>query len=175
MEILDLYDINRIKTSKKHLRGEKVIPDHYRLVVRAAIFNEHNQMLIQKRQATKQNKRWDNYWDISVSGSVIQGETSQQGIQREVQEELGLHYDFSQTRPALTINFYEGFDDIYLIEIPKLDIATLTLQPEEVAAIKWATQAEIIEMIDQGIFVTWNKDLLNLLFSLKGKWSNFDI
>ncbi|WP_211227357.1 hypothetical protein [Mesoplasma seiffertii] len=46
---------------------------------------------------------------------------------------------------------------------------------KKAATVKWATQAEIIEMIDQGIFVTWNKDLLNLLFSLKGKWSNFII
>lgn len=46
---------------------------------------------------------------------------------RELEEEIGLKLDLSNTRPHLTVNFDEGFDDIYLVEAD-IDLDELTLQ-----------------------------------------------
>ncbi|WP_052144527.1 hypothetical protein [Halalkalibacter okhensis] len=56
--------------------------------------------------------------------------------------------DLHGKRPSLTINFSVGFDDYYLVEVD-LNIMELTLQPEEVQRVKWATKEEILTIIDQ--------------------------
>lgn len=50
-----------------------------------------------------------------VGGSVICDDTSQSTTEREVYEEIGYKLSLTGIRPTLTINFDEGFDDMYLI------------------------------------------------------------
>ncbi len=164
MERLDLYDINRIKTGKTIPRGRKLKNNQYRLIVHLCIFNSKRQMLIQHRQINK--KSWPNLWDFTVGGSVISGETSQEAIQRELFEEIGLKLDFKNVRPSLTINYRKGFDDIYLIN-HDVDINSLTLQKEEVQNVKWASMNEIFFMLDKKIFIPYQKSYIELLFYLK--------
>ena len=100
MEIWDVYDRNRNLTGKKVLRGEpnNLKKGEYGLVVHVAIFNQAGEMLIQKRQSTRD--RFPNLWDISAGGHSIQGETSEEAIAREALEELGYNsHDFSNDRP----------------------------------------------------------------------------
>ena len=114
MELLDIYNKDRIKTGKTMIRGSVSENGAYHLVVHACIFNSEDKMLIQQRQSFKRG--WPNLWDISVGGCVAAGETSQMAVQRELFEELGLNIDLKHVRPHMTINFNTGFDDIYLIE-----------------------------------------------------------
>ena len=88
MEQFDIYDINRQKTPRKGVRGEKTASGDMRLVVHICIFNSKGQMLIQHRQPFK--KGWSGLWDISVGGSAIAGDDSRQAAEREIREELGL-------------------------------------------------------------------------------------
>ena len=90
-------------------------------------------MLIQQRQPFK--KGWPNLWDITLSGHSLTGETSQQSAAREMQEELGLNYDFTDIRPYFTVNFKNGFDDFYFLKAEEIDMSTLKLQEEEVQAV----------------------------------------
>ena len=145
MEVWDLYDKDRIKTDKQMYRGNPVPAGFYRIVVHLAIFNSDGKMLIQQRQPFKQG--FGGLWDISVGGSAIAGDTSSGAAARELSEELGLNVDFTDIRPAFTVNFNGGFDDIYLLDLD-VDISKVTLQESEVCAVKWATREEIIEMID---------------------------
>jgi hypothetical protein len=48
-----------------------------------------------------------------------------------------------------------------------LDPSELTLQAEEVSAVRWATRDEIMEMVDNGLFIPYDKGLLQYLFFLK--------
>lgn len=164
MEIWDLYDKNRIPTGKTVVRGEKFSPELYRVVVHAAIINSKNQMLIQKRQSFKHG--WSGLWDISVGGHVLSGETSAEGIRREIQEELGLQLDLTEKRPSFTINFPSGFDDYYIIA-KDVELSGLTLQYEEVEAVKWASREEIITMIEDGSFIPYRHSLIQMLFEMK--------
>ena len=40
----------------------------------------------------------------------------------------------------------------------------LTLQPEEVQRVRWAGLEEILQMIDDGSFIPYEKNLIRLLF-----------
>lgn len=108
-------------------------------------------------------------WDISVGGSAVAGDTSQTAAEREVLEEIGLKIDLNEIRPHLTVNFVRGFDDIYLIE-KNVDINELVLQPEEVQAVKWAGREEILTMIENGDFIPYYPELINLFFQIRKKY-----
>ncbi|MDE6312995.1 MAG: NUDIX domain-containing protein [Lachnospiraceae bacterium] len=164
MEIWDLYTVNREKTGLTVERGKKQPEGYYRVVVHACIFNRNAEMLIQQRQPFKDS--WSNMWDITVGGSAISGESSPAAIERELKEELGIDISFEKVRPALTINFANGFDDIYLMEMD-IDMNELKLQQEEVAAVKWTSCDEILQMIQQGVFIPYHKSLIELLFSMR--------
>jgi isopentenyldiphosphate isomerase len=121
-------------------------------------------MLIQQRQRGKHG--WPNLWDVTVGGAAVTGDSSCSAAQRELFEELGLELDLCGMRPHLTVNFDGGFDDFYLIN-KEVDLKTLRLQKEEVQGVRWATQNDICEMIDQGVFIPYFKNLIGLLFEMK--------
>lgn len=167
MENWDLYDKNRIKLGETMIRGNEVPENTYHLVVHICILNDQNQMLIQHRQPFKAT--WGDLWDLTVGGSAVSGDTSQQAANREVLEEIGLDIDFSNIRPYFTINFTDGFDDIYIIK-QNIDIKQLKLQDEEVKAVKWATKDEIFSMIDNGEFIPYHKSYIELVFANHDKY-----
>ncbi len=164
MEIFDLYTRDREKTDYTVRRGEPIPDGYYHIAVHVCIFNSKDEMLIQQRQPFKEG--WPNMWDITVGGSVVRGETSKAAAEREVLEEIGYKLNLDDTRPILTVHFEKGFDDIYTVH-KDLDIGKLKLQYEEVQAVKWASEVEINEMIDKGIFIPFHKSLINLLFFMR--------
>ncbi len=165
MEIWDLYDVNRLPTGRTIEADSKLPNGFFRMVVHLCIFNDKGKMLIQLRQKTKD--RWPMYWDLSVGGRSQTGEASREAIERECLEELGYQPKLLDTRPAFTINFEEGFDDIYIIE-RKIDfLEDLKLQKEEVRAVMWADKDEIYQMIDQGKFIPYHKSFIDLIFDFK--------
>ena len=170
-EIIDLYDVDRQLTGKTAKRGDKLEDGTYRLVVHVCIFNNKGEMLIQRR--ANDIVRWPSYWDISVGGGASAGDTSRMAAERETAEEIGFHIDFSDRRPVITVNFYDGFDDFYTVETD-VSLDDLHLQTEEVADVKWATQKEIEDMIDDGSFIPYQKELLGYLFfarEKRGTWN----
>lgn len=167
MELWDVYNRDKTKSDKTMVRGEKFEKGAYHLVVHACIFNSKGEMLIQQRQPFKSG--WSNMWDITVGGSAISGETSQTAIERELFEEIGLKINLQSIQPQLTINFDIGFDDVYLIE-RDVNISDLVLQFEEVQRVKWATLEEILQKIDNGVFIPYYKSLIQLFFDMKKQY-----
>ena len=172
MEIFDLYDAQRRPTGETMVRGTPVPPGRFRQVVHVCIFNAGGELLIQQRQSTKDS--WADLWDVTVGGSVISGETSAQGAKRELQEELGLDADFEALAPAITTTFTGGFDDFYILHM-ELDPATLTLQESEVQAAKWANETEVLELLDKGQFIPYQRAFLQYIFFRKNHGGNFHV
>ena len=164
MELWDIYDIDRNKLPGEMVRGSDYRPDEYHLVVHICVFGSDGRMLIQKRQPFKQD--FSGLWDITVGGSSVKGENSRQAAHRELLEEVGIDYDFTDVRPHFTVNGTHIFDDFYLIE-KDVDETSLSLQYEEVEAVKWATEEEILKMIDEKVFIPYEKTLIPLLFALR--------
>lgn len=169
MEYLDLYDINRMRTGKTLLRGENR-KDGYYLVVQVILFNAKGQMLIQQRQSDKLG--WPNQWDVSSGGSAQAGETSQQAASRELREELGLEIDFTGIRPHVSSTFPEGFTDVYLVE-KEVELSQLTLQPEEVQAVRWADREDILQLIEAEKFVPYYPGWICYLFESRKSYGSY--
>ena len=161
MELFDLYTADREKTGRTMVRGEPTPAGLYRLVVHVCIFDPEGRMLIQQRQPFKRG--WSNLWDITVGGSAVSGDSSRSAAERETLEELGLAVDLKEARPTLTVHFETGFDDIYVLTMD-VDLSSLKLQHEEVQAVRWASEEEILRMIDDGRFIPYEKSLIRLLF-----------
>lgn len=163
MEILDIYDKYRQKTGRTYLRKDKIPNGGLRLIIHILIFNDKGELLIQQRA---EDKKMGGLWDISCGGACQAGEDSWQGARRELKEELGIDFDFSEIRPILTANFDQGFDDFYIIK-KNIKISDLTLEQEEVKDARWARRDEIIRLLDRGDFVGYKKSFIKLLFDLK--------
>ena len=164
IEKWDLYNRYREKTGRTVERGTAIPDGLFRLVVHVAIFNSKGQLLIQRRQ--KDKSRWADLWDVSVGGHVIAGESSDLAAERETMEELGLLVSLAGKRPALTLTFGNGFDDMYTLE-QEVDISKLKLQEDEVQDVRWATLEEVHGMIDEETFIPYEKSLMDLLFFLR--------
>jgi isopentenyldiphosphate isomerase len=167
MEKWDLYNYNRVKRNRFIYRGEVLSKDEYHIVVNVCVFNSNNQMLIQQRQENKSG--WPNMWDLSISGNALFGETSQEAAEREMLEELGLTIDLKGIRPHLTLNYDEGFDDIFLLQ-EDVDISKLSLQKEEVKDAKWANKEEILQMIESEKFIPYFPHMIELLFDMRWRY-----
>ncbi len=162
MEIFDLYTAERERTGRTMVRGEKTPEGLYRLVAHVCVFSPEGKMLIQRRQPFKRG--WSGLWDVSVGGHADAGESSAAAARRETWEELGLCIAIE--RPALTIHWEHGFDDFYTV-VREVGEDEIRLQTEEVAEVRWAGPEEILDMIDGGSFIPYEKSLISLLFFLK--------
>lgn len=163
MELVDLYDENRVPLGRTGERYGRRSRGEYRMVVHVCIFNQQGQLLIQHRADEK--SLWSGKWDVSVGGGVDAGETSRQGAEREVREELGYPLDLSGVRPAMTVNFQSGFDDFYLVD-REVELSRLTLQKEEVQEVRWATEEEVLRMVDEGCFIPYQPSFVQFLFAM---------
>ncbi len=171
MELWDVYDIDRIKTGKKIERGgrDKLGKGEYHLTVHIVIFSTDGKMLIQQRAADKDT--WASMWDVTAGGAVTAGEDSRVGAMRELQEELGIYYDFTDIRPHFTINHRAGFGDCYIL-VEDIDLSTLRLQESEVQAVDYATYEEILEMMNDGRFIPYHESFVKLLFDFRAGYGS---
>ena len=167
MELVDLYDENRLPLGRTAERSARKGPGEYRMVVHVCVFDSRGRLLIQRR--TPEKVIFPNLWDVSVGGGVDAGETSRQGAEREFREELGHPLDLSGLRPSVTVNFDGGFDDFYLLT-EDLALRELVLQKEEVQAVRWAGLEEILAMIDEGSFIPYPKSFLHFLFDMRAQF-----
>ena len=133
MELVDLYDENRLPLGRTAERSARKGPGEYRMVVHVCVFDSRGRLLIQRR--TPEKVIFPNLWDVSVGGGVDAGEDSRRGAEREFREELGYPLDLSGLRPSVTVNFDGGFDDFYIL-IRDLRLEELTLQREEVRDVR---------------------------------------
>ena len=167
MELVDLYDENRVPLGRTAERYARKAAGEYRMVVHVCVFDSRGRLLIQQRSPEK--RLWPGRWDVSVGGGVDAGETSRQGAEREFREELGYPLDLTGRRPSVTVNFPGGFDDFYIVE-QDLDLEALTLQAEEVEQVRWVTEEELLDMLDAGTFISYPRSFLQFLFAMRGKF-----
>lgn len=144
-EFWDVYDENRKKTGKVIERGKKLLDEgEYHLGVTALIMNSKNQILISKRA---KGKKYELKWECN-GGAVRAGETSKEGILREVKEELGIEFSENEAVFLKEIKNEVAFKDIWLF---KRDIRNeeITLPDGEATEYKWVTIEEFYKMIDE--------------------------
>ena len=104
-------------------------------------------ILLQRRSLSKENN--PGLWDVSAAGHLSAGESSVDAAVRETFEELGLRIVASDLRFLATLRescvlnnrtyFDNELHDIFLLR-RAVDVASLKLDPEEVAEVKWVDE-----------------------------------
>ena len=144
-EYWDIYDENRKKTGKIVEREVyEFKPGEYHIVVTGIILNSKNEILITKRA---EHKKFGLMWECN-GGSVLSGETSLQGVIRELKEEVGVEF---KKREAIFLKEVKGgkkhpnFKDLWLFrrDIKKEEI---TFPDGEAIDYKWVTIDEFMKM-----------------------------
>lgn len=164
MDAIDIFDIDKNPTGRTTRRPRDLSENEFRLVIHMCIFNSDGQLLIQKRR--KSCAKWPGVWDVSLSGCAIAGEKGRDAAMREAKEELDLDTDLSNARPAFTVSFPGGFDEMFIIK-QEVDLSKLTLQEEEVSDVRWASENEVLSLIEKGEFTPFISDYIRLLFKYK--------
>lgn len=147
MELIDLYDENRVFTGEKVVRGEPIEEGKYKLSVHMWITNSNEQIYIQKRASSRKifPSKWEN-----PGGGVVSGQDSEMTLRKEFEEELGITFGEKYSLIS-TIRRERDFVDIYHVE-QDFEIQDLQLQIEEVECSKWVSLDEIQSMINSGEF-----------------------
>lgn len=144
-EMWDIYDINRKKTGRLAERDVYEFKEgEFHIVVQAIIMNSKNELLISKRAA---NKGFGLMWEFN-GGSVLAGETSLEGIIREVKEELGIEFTKKEAiffKEILGYKISPNFKDMWLFR-KDIDIKDITFSDRETIEAKWVSIDEFMEM-----------------------------
>lgn len=163
VERWDLFDANRQPLGRTVERCNSLPDGEFHTVIHVCIINDAGEMLIQRRTDHKQG--WPGKWDFTAGGSVLAGETSGEGAQRELFEELGIDLPLASTRPTFTFNFEYGFDDFYVVREGGVDLKELTAIPnDEVAEVRWATVDEVAVMLTSGEFIPYREPVIRFVF-----------
>ena len=140
-ELIDILndDLTVLKTC---LKSEAHTYGHLHASVHIWFYTVDNEILIQKRSATK--IAFPNLWDVSVAGHISAGETPIFSVIREIKEEIGL--DVSEKDLLKIGDFKEYFqhnndfidNEIHHIYLCKLkdNVDALKIQKKEVSEIK---------------------------------------
>lgn len=159
MELRDYYNVNKERTGETYTADIEPDGDNYMLIVVCFIQNSKGEFLIQRASEQKGNKCG------STGGHPKSGETSIQGMFTEIKEELGICISPDKYQYINTFIGRNKIVDIYYIKVD-IDITKLTLQKEEVEAVKWMSTHEIRELIKNNNF----EKLHSRLFGDLEKW-----
>lgn len=142
MEYNDIYDKDRNRTGRKHLRGTPWKKGEYGFVVCTWVYDGKGRILMTRRA---KEKIFAGTWENS-GGSVLAGETSRQAIARELREETGIwaeEWEFELLDTGMDAHTHF---DYYCIQ-RDTPIEQIVLQPGETDDVKWVTFFQIHEMI----------------------------
>lgn len=138
MEIWDVYDRNRKKTGRTHVRGVPMNEGDYHIVTDIWTINREGKLLLTQRHPEKTFGLW---WECT-GGSAQAGETSLESVLRELSEEVGIFARPEEVRLIHTVERPERFVDTY-VTFQDVTEKDLVLQAEEVVAAKFVTMEEV--------------------------------
>ena len=116
----------------------------YHIVVTAIILNMENEILISKRADFK---RYGGMWECN-GGSVLAGETSLEGMLREIKEELGITFEKEEAHFYKELKRNKELPDFKEFWVFKRNIKDdeITLPDGEATEFKWVTIDEFMKM-----------------------------
>lgn len=144
MEWNDIYDENRQLTGRVHRRGRPWKAGEYGLVVCVWVHDGRGNLLLTRRAP---GKSFAGTWENS-GGAAKAGETSRTAIARELFEETGIRAEESEFELLSTTRDKSMFYDHYCLQ-REVPIGEIVLLPGETDGVRWASFAEVHELIGQ--------------------------
>ena len=140
------------KTGRTAIRDVTILQKgEYHIVVTGIILNSKNEILISKRAT---NKKFGGMWECN-GGSILAGETSKEGILRELKEELGVIFKPEEAiflKEVKRERVPQNFKDLWLFK-KDINIEDLTFIDGEATAAKWVSIDEFIKMFNNNEIV----------------------
>ncbi|HET9721939.1 MAG TPA: NUDIX domain-containing protein [Candidatus Saccharimonadales bacterium] len=141
-EPVDILDEQGNMTGQTMLKSEAHQKGLWHRGAHLWIYNSKGEILIQLRAGGKTIR--PNVWDVPVAGHIQAGHEPRETLVRESKEELGLDIDpakttfagISQVEDPMQSWTHRVFNYVYILKAD-LDINSLKLEKEEVAAVKW--------------------------------------
>lgn len=159
VELIDIYDDNRIFTGVTLPRKTKLEAGQYMLYVLALIQNNDGNYLITQRAL---DKKWAaGQWEIPGGGASV-GESSFDALHRELFEETGLDI---APEEASVIYSYKNYDqkggdnyfaDIYLVK-KDFSLDDVTIESKEAIDVKLASLDEIKQLQSKDGFLHFKR------------------
>ena len=144
-ELWDIYDINKKKIGKTAERDTYQFKEgEYHIVVTGVIINSKKEILICKRA---KHKKFGLMWECS-GGSILAGETSLEGIIRELKEELGIEFSKKEAiflKEIRRDKIPPDFKDIWVFK-KDIDEREIIFPDGEAIDAKWVTIDKFIQM-----------------------------
>ena len=146
-EFVDVYDENRIKTGKVINRNDKnkLNENEYTLAVHCWIINSKKEILITRRNL---NLNRGGMWE-DTHGGVQTGETSIEGMKRELKEELGIDIEDNELILVKILKRKNVFRDCYIV-LKDISIDYINFNDNEVMDCKYVSIEEFKEIIKKG-------------------------
>lgn len=138
-----LLDDKGNPTGKTMLRGERLRPGQYHLVVHIWIVDSSGRMLIQRR--AENLKLMPGVWAVT-GGSALAGEEGEAAARRELREELGVDTAPGELQHLGRLRRRNSFCSLWLLS-RDMEIGELRLQTEEVADAAWVSWKQLMEMV----------------------------
>jgi len=147
-ELWDIYDENKKKTGRVAERERYQFKEgEYHIVVTGIIISSKNEILLSKRAP---HKKFGLMWECS-SGSIFAGETSLEGVIREIKEELGIQFNKKDAiflKEIRRDKIPPDFKELWVFK-KAIDEKEITFPDGEAIDYKWVTIEEFINMYNQ--------------------------
>lgn len=141
-ELLDLYDNKFNKLNKAIIRRVDEIPENTNIMM-SYILIKHNDKYLLEQSGGKNGFKW------AIPGGHVQTkENGEQGLRRELKEELGLENLSIKHIDTVKFPYNNYIFNVYLTE-DQIDMSKLVFQSEEVLQVKWYSKVEILELIKE--------------------------
>ena len=148
MEYLDVYNKEKKLVGKiieRHQSREDLNEGEYFLFEQAWVLNLNNEILLTQRAP---NKKYAGMWE-PTSGHVMSGETSLDGIKRELNEELGININDEEIKLVKSFIDKKSIKEVWLIR-KDIKIEELKFIDSEVSDAKYVSLSEFEKMLENG-------------------------
>ncbi|HZZ76956.1 MAG TPA: NUDIX domain-containing protein [Gemmataceae bacterium] len=145
-ELVDVIDEagNTVGVVTRRQMREQRLPHRCTYVL---VFNSAGELFLHLRTATKDV--FPGHWDVCIGGVLAAGETFDQGVRREIQEELGIDADAERLFP---IDYADEATFAHGMAYRLVHDGPFRLQVEEIVRGEFVPVAEVLERIGRDPF-----------------------
>ncbi len=150
MELLDILDENGVVTgsARRSVCHSGTFLLH--AVVHVLVFDTAGRLFLQKRSMSKDIE--PGKWDTSVGGHIMSGETTEEALQRETTEELGIFPPvFERLYTHISLN---EFEREFVYSFRCVWDGDIHFEENEIDEVKPFTVSEISALLGSGFFTS---------------------
>lgn len=143
IELWDGYNEDKTLAGVDLIRGAACPPNIFHAVAEVIVRHKDGDFLVMRRAFTKET--YAGCWELGASGSVLKGESIDDGAIRELYEETGIKTEKLKTMSEELKRYTNGINAIYRIYLCETDIDknSIVLQEGETIDFKWVARDKL--------------------------------